>query len=237
MDDECEAMLGDMISDFIDDVVNDSFLPILDADMDPTLLMIGKIADDPAIPQGDIDAYLDEIDTMTPDGARMYKVTWDSETAGSFHTYAICDDATLIYETMMHLTLAPWPPDTTVAAPGTIPGVSCWPAVGFVHVYKNGWGVQCLQFQCCAHAICEGPYVIDCDCTHIAMGTAFGWAAKGTCQSEIVGNCCKAKCNFGYASGFKSVKVAADGVSIEIAGHLGCSGTFSKITYACCPDS
>ncbi len=220
--------------DLLDEIVHESFYPILDADLDPSLLLVGKIADDPDIAPADIAAYLGAIDTATANGARLYKITWDSPTAGGFITYAICDDSTVIYETMMHLVPVPWPLDLEPPFDAPIPGVNCWPGPGLVRVYHNGFGVQCLRFQCCAHAICEGPVLIDCDCTHIAMGTAFGWAAKGTCQSTQVGNCCKAKCNFGYASGFKSVKVGADGITIEISGYLGCQGTFSKITLACC---
>lgn len=214
----------------IDMAVQQGSIPIWD-DTDPTVLAVGIIADDPNITQQQIDDYTNFLNGLAPDGAGLYQLTYDSTTAGPFQTFAICKEGALAYENMLFML------PSNGAAPGQ-QGASPQ-SVGQAtdtssSSIKNGFGVTVVTFSCTAIADCEDGQLVGCSSTHTASG-CFLWHAEGTdSATQVGGNCCRAKCNFGWASGFKSVEVGADGVSIKISGHLGSSGTFSDTAKACC---
>ena len=245
-----------LVADFI---MNNSGYPELNID-NPTFLAVHNLSDDPSVTQQQLDAFSAGLDALANIGACVAQVDWVSPTAGSFTTYAIVENDAVTYETMQLMVPTPWPiggSNSNLAWTGPeaepVPGVcreKINPAQDFLgaklgqtestnssgeEIYENGFGVDCLKFNCTATADCQGATVIGCTGTHEAMGLCFGWAAEGSVASEtVVGNCCRVKCNFGYASGFKSVKVGADGITVEITGILGVSGTFSRTTKACC---
>lgn len=207
--------------------------------------------------QQQLDDFRAYVDGLSNIGACVAQIDWVSPTAGAFTTYAIVENDTVTYETLQLLVPTPWPIGQTSSfsssSAQTVPDAcpqETRPAEDHLaasfgqyqssnssgpEIWQNGFGVNCLRFNCTATADCQGSTVIGCTGTHEALGTCFGWEATGSVASEtVVGNCCRVTCNFGYASGFKSVKVGANGVTIEVSGILGVSGTFSRTVKACC---
>lgn len=203
------------------------------ADTNPTQLDVGLISSDPTITTAQIAAYQAGVAARLAVGDTILKVTWRSATAGSFETFGVVDaNNSVRYETFLWTIPVAWPTtfaDGTGDTPGPGQKRDDWS-----WQQTNGFGMNAAFFECSAVATCEGGTLVHCDCEHSAIGQCFGWEANGTCTSTSVGNCCHSKCELGYASGFKSVKVKAGGIGVEISGSLGCGASFSVTRMACC---
>ncbi len=90
----------------------------------------------------------------------------------------------------------------------------------------SGWG-DCK-------ITCSGETVIDC--FGLVGGDAdFLWDYEITKDCATVGKCCRCIFRFGFASGFTSVGVGVDGVSIELSGSFGWKGSTEAVVKRCCP--
>lgn len=105
------------------------------------------------------------------------------------------------------------------------------------------WGAPAESVEGCVRATCQGAACTDC---RVVSSEAFaGFFSKaeiapgaGTTGHVIAhGNakCCDGYFNWAWATGFKSLKIGADKVSIEIEGNIGQSGNGSFTVTECCP--
>lgn len=234
----------------IDLAVNDSFIPIL-SDSSPATLGVGVIADDPMIPAADLAAYRSGIEASVINGDYVFNVQLSSPTAGPFQTIAFLhQDCSPAFDSFLSHTPCPWPPNTgedavcDAAGRDGGGGSDGDDQLAFtrraqsrtVKLY-NGFGFLCEEFTCYAEITCTDSGVkVDCEGTHDAFGYCVGGEARGTSSPRTLPsiNCCRNTCNFGYATGFKKVKIGADGITLEIEGILGTGGTFSRTVTVCC---
>lgn len=220
---------------WIDIIVNQGSYPSLSAAA-PANLATLLISQDPTITPQALQSFRAQIDAIVDPGDTIVRTTWVSVTAGTFETYAICNGSTVQYEPFLTMVTNQWPPAIPLA-PSTQTGN--WPPSGGSMKLQNGFGVNVCTFNITATAHCEGGELIGCAPPQFtAAGTAFAWTASGSATSQAIGNCCVANVTFGYASGFKKVKVGGSGGgvsgSVEIEGSIGCGGTFSRSATACC---
>lgn len=94
-------------------------------------------------------------------------------------------------------------------------------------VEASGWGEVKIT--------CSGETVVDC--FGLVGGSAsFLYDYVTTKECATVGNCCRCIFHFGFAYGFSSVGIGADGISIELSGSLGWKGSTEKEVKRCCPN-
>ncbi|MCE9593865.1 MAG: hypothetical protein K8S98_06710 [Planctomycetes bacterium] len=195
------------------------------------------MAQDATIKPAEIAAYRAYLDSVIKPGDVIVRATWTSVTAGTFDTFAVCSGANVLYEPFLQLVPSDWPFSTPLFASTT---VTChWPASGGTWSFANGFGATACSFSIDATAHCNGSELIGCNPPDFeASGKAFTWTANASATSTAIGNCCVTNVVFGYASGFKKVKVGGSGGgvsgSVEIEGSIGCGGTFARSATACC---
>lgn len=100
------------------------------------------------------------------------------------------------------------------------------------------WGSPAETARGCARVTCDGPRPIDCKVTEANCFGGFFAECKivppvGT-AGAIVGPCCDCAFNYAWATGFKKVKVAGGGTSLEIEGRIGQSGNGGFTATECC---
>lgn len=101
------------------------------------------------------------------------------------------------------------------------------------------WGSEAEFFRGCVRVTCDSEAkVIDCKITENEAFASFFAEARilppvGT-NGSVVGECCDGFFNYVWATGFKKVKVAANGVTLEIEGNIGQSGNGGFTVTECC---
>ena len=103
------------------------------------------------------------------------------------------------------------------------------------------WGSPAETARGCVRVRCEGNQPFDCKVTDTDCFGGFFGECKivplvGT-NGSISGSCCDGFFNYAWATGFKKVKVAADGVSLEIEGNIGQMGNGGFTATECCPNA
>lgn len=104
---------------------------------------------------------------------------------------------------------------------------------------RHLWGGEAEVFRGCVRVTCDAnAKVIDCKITENEAFASFFAEAKilppvGT-NGSVVGQCCDGFFNYAWATGFKKVKVAANGVTLEIEGSIGQSGNGGFTVTECC---
>jgi hypothetical protein len=101
------------------------------------------------------------------------------------------------------------------------------------------WGSAAETAEGCVRAICQGEKCTDCTVIRSeAFGGFFGTAKivpdAGTSGRKPTANCCEAYFKWTWVTGFKSIKVSVDKVSLGIEGQLGQSGNGSFTVTECC---
>jgi hypothetical protein len=105
------------------------------------------------------------------------------------------------------------------------------------------WGAPAETVEGCVRASCQGAACTDCVVTSShAFGGFFAKAeivpnsgARGRVVAHESKKCCDGYFNWAWATGFKSIKVSAEKLSVEIEGHIGQSGNGSFTVTECCP--
>jgi len=96
----------------------------------------------------------------------------------------------------------------------------------------TGWGDVTVH--------CNGNQIANCSAQtgHNASFLSEAECTKEAPQVFTLGEseCCSVTFHFGFANGFKSIEVGADGVSIAVEGNFGYSGTRESKVCKCCPD-
>ena len=90
----------------------------------------------------------------------------------------------------------------------------------------SGWG-DCV-------ITCDGETVVDCFGL-VGGDASFLWEYKTTKDCATIGKCCRCIFYFGFANGFSSVGVGADGFTIELSGSFGWKGSTEAVVKRCCP--
>ena len=242
--------------DIVDFIMANSKFPSLsttNSTVDPSFIVV-SLSDDPSISSEQLEAFDSFLKSFATIGSCVATITWDTPAAGIFDTHAIyTSSGEVTYETMQAFVPLDIPMteeedtaggDNSTATRTRVLRRQLNHRCGQYDVagesgerrYKNYFNIDVLKFNCFATADCSKDKVLECTPTHDAMGLAFGWEAQGTSVAKQVGMCCRTLCNFGYASGFKRVKIAVDKISIEIEGIIGTGGDFKETAKACCED-
>lgn len=105
------------------------------------------------------------------------------------------------------------------------------------------WGSPAETAQGCVRASCEGAKCVGCVVTYSnGFGGFFGHVeivppsgTKGSIVTLDSKHCCDGYFKWAWTTGFKSIKVSADKVSLAIEGRIGQSGNGSFTVTECCP--
>jgi len=100
------------------------------------------------------------------------------------------------------------------------------------------WGSPAETVEGCVRARCEGERCVDCVVMKSDGFPGFFGDVKivpnaGT-PGRINSKCCEAFFNYTWVTGFKSVKIGVDKVSLQVEGRLGQSGNGSFTATECC---
>ncbi|HPF12343.1 MAG TPA: hypothetical protein PKW08_12995 [Flavobacteriaceae bacterium] len=181
-----------------------------------------QLRDDPSVTQAAIDDWKSKVDGDAKVGQHLLKLQWKSVSDGkSFVSYCLADDDKLIYDSML------------MNASRVHPSNSCFS-------YKMWWAwegddpanwtrgsIYADVTPTCRNGV---PITCDKNCTaSMTLGEA-----KINCTSTIVDNCCSMEYSWAWACGFKSVKVAADGFTLEVEGIIGSGGSGNGSCTRCC---
>jgi hypothetical protein len=134
------------------------------------------------------------------------------------------------------------PGGPTLAVSRPNPGV-CKTFVLATYIFTD---IPKIAIEVCVQAVCEGATVVDCLLLS-ARATKLGPAAEVELHPQpqtgvppkglISGKCCFGTVAYGWATGFKNVKVSADGKSFEIEGRWGRGDTGFVTVSDCCGEA
>ena len=101
------------------------------------------------------------------------------------------------------------------------------------------WGKPAEQVVGCVRAMCEGERCVDCVITKADGFPGFFGDVKIVPEAGVKGRMPNSKCCDGYfkytwVTGFKSLKVSSDKLSLEVDGRIGQSGNGSFTAQECC---
>ncbi|MCC6409988.1 MAG: hypothetical protein IT453_22730 [Planctomycetes bacterium] len=219
---------------WIDIVLGESFYATV-TDAAPAQLAALQIRQDPSLTTADTAKLREYLDLVIDPTDVIVRTTWVSPTAGLFETYAVCSGIKVEYDAFLSLMPKHWP---QVFPPQPQSHSNSWPGAGLSYFDTNFVGGKLAEYNLTAVALCDGPELIGCSSEFTAVPLFPTWDVKGAPSSQSNGNCCTATCMFGFANGFKKVKVSGGGgaATVEIDGLIGSSGTFQKTVTSCCPE-
>ena len=235
---------ADNLASYRNVVLFDSFFPNVEFNDNATESFDAvRIADVADLTQSDIDSIAQDINQHVVVGACIAEVQYQSS-AGEFYTYAVVMDDQVVFEAMQYLIpvveercdVEDMSDSTRLlrASRFMLEDQYEKQAQSGRCVWVDSW-IDVMEFNCFVTADCREKEALACSGTPLANSLFLGWEANGIKDVIKVGtDCCRNTCTFGWAFGFKSVKISVDPVSIEIEGILGAGGKFGKTVKACC---
>jgi hypothetical protein len=178
-----------------------------------------RITDDPTITPQQIADFQAQVAGLVKLGHRVRRITW-TKGGTTFTTLTVHNGTDIVYDTMFsNMVLFPSRASRALCFDGTLQWV---------------WGGVRGKIVASVSAVCKSDGTL-LTCTH----SCNAWMTLGNayinCATSTVGNCCKMDWSYGWACGFKTVKLKADKFSFEIEGIIGSGGTGSESCLDCCP--
>ncbi len=218
---EDESSRKDIVGKMTDE--KESWFPSIEATDSINIATVLKISDDPTISSAKKEAWKKKIDDETKVGQHVVKVAWKWKASKKkFVTYCTLDEDKILNDNMI------------MNATGVRRSNSCfsykmwwlWEGDDPAN-WTRGHVFTDLTPTCDSNGI---PITCNKNCT----SSMTAGEAEVNCKSRIVQNCCEMDYSWAWACGFKSVKVAADGFTLEIEGTLGSGGKGNGSCTRCC---
>ncbi|MCT4624185.1 MAG: hypothetical protein N4A46_11225 [Schleiferiaceae bacterium] len=216
-----DASAAESLADALSDETTNMFPSIDFGDTTiPTVDLI-KITDDPSISASTIASWKDSTKAAIKEKMHQVELSWEKG-GSTFTSTVVLDDVSMVYDNIL------------MNASGVRPSNSCF-SYKMWWIWEGSDPANWTRGKIYANVTptCNNQGIpISCneDCT--AFMTA--GAAKINCTSKIVDNCCVTKYSWAWACGFKSVKVATDGFTVEVTGYIGSSGSGNGGCTRCC---
>lgn len=216
-----ESSRKDIVDKMTDE--KESWFPSIEATDSLNTATVLKISDDPTISSAQKQAWKKKIDDETKVGQHVVMVTWKWKVnKKKFVTYCTLDEDKILNDNMI------------MNATGVRRSNSCfsnkmwwlWEGDDPAN-WTRGHIFTDLTPNCGSNGI---PITCNKNCT----SSMTAGEADVKCKSRIVQNCCEMDYSWAWACGFKSVKLAADGFTLEIEGILGSSGKGNGSCTRCC---
>jgi len=182
-----------------------------------------QIGDDPSISTMAITAWQDMVDSLVKVGQHIIEVSW-TRGAVSYKSLCVADMDGIVYDNMFSNTVGG--ADATVCL-----NYKMW-WIWEAHLPQAQWTRGYIKAELTAN--CNNGMPVTCDKGCTSSMTA--GEAKISCKTSIVENCCQMEFTWAWACGFKSIKVKADGYSLEIEGIIGSSGAGDGSCTECCEE-
>ena len=206
----------------------------------PAAMTALLVSDDPSIPAADLQTWADYVNGLVQIGDRRLTVNWNKIGYGNFTTLCVVDPNTVVYDDMISNASgggAPGPgPGNHVEVKRCLDHRLWWLWERIASSDPADWtrgSITADNNPTCSSA----GSVITCDVD--CQGQMTAGQAECKCRSTKVAGaeCCQMEYNWAWACGFKKIKVAADGYTLELEGIIGSSGSGNGSCTECCPGS
>ncbi len=210
----------------VEDITNPetAWFPSIDiANLDNITALLVK--DDATISTDDIKAWQDQIDNIVLIGCNVIEISW-TKGGNSFTTTCVTNNDNILYDNMLS--------NACGSGTSSLKTVTCCDIrMWWIWEEDDGWENWTRGYaRGILTANCRDGVAVSCDKNCTASYTL--GEAKITCKTTKELDCCIMECNWAWACGFKKVKIAYDGFTLEIEGHLGSSGSGSNSCTECC---
>lgn len=185
----------------------------------PAEMTADRVSSDRSISKAALDKWKNDVAGKLKTGQHLMRLNWQ-KSGTPFSSLCVTGESDIVYDNMLSNAVIPAHHSRCEDS-------------------RLGWLWQ-SEYKDMTRGEITADLVITCNgatpiCDHRCNAWMSAGDAKITCDIATNGNCCRLTWAYGWACGFKSVKVTGKGWGIEIEGYIGSSGTGSGSCTECCP--